>query len=77
MLLMITNHSYSFLSLSRLESSLIVGYELLNLLCEEVYERVVEIALNLLITSLYSRYNFNVEVSILPCKVGRLLVSEG
>ena len=74
---MITNHSYSFLSLSRLESSLIVGYELLDPLYEEVYERVVEIALNLLITSLYSRYNFNIEVSILLYKVGRLLVSKG
>ena len=71
------NHLYSFLSLSRLESSLIVGYELLDSLCEEVYERVVEIALNLLITSLYSRYNFNIKVSILLYKVGRPLVSKG
>lgn len=79
MLLMITNHPYSFLSLSRLKSSLTVGHELLNPLREEeeVRERVAEIALNLLVTGLCSRCDFDAEVSILPREAGRPLVSEG
>jgi hypothetical protein len=79
MLLMITNHPYGFLSLSRLESSLTVGHELLNPLREEeeVRERVAEIALDLLVTGLRSRRDFDAKVSILPREAGRPLVSEG
>lgn len=79
MLLMITDHPYSFLRLSRLESSLTVGHELLNPLCEEeeVCERVAEIALDLLVTGLRSRCDLDAEVSILPREAGRPLVSKG
>ena len=79
MLLIITNHPHSFLSLSRLESSLTVGQGLLNPLREEeeVRERVAEIALDLLVTGLRSRCDFDAEVSILLREAGRLLVSEG